>query len=135
LDDPWCFWFVYRENELVDTGRKQSASEKEQVYLFPLSKRASRRRAFNDSKNTLRIEEKKTTAPGSPFPTETRVSKVRGTEQRRIMKRVFSFKSKNANRLRKLSFDLIDLHGMIFLLDKKRDPEGLKILKCRVFAK
>ena len=51
------------------------------------------------------------------------------------MKRVFSFKSKNTNRLRKLSFDLIDLHGMIFLLDKKRDPEGLKILKCRVFAK
>ena len=25
----------YRENELVETGRKKSASEKEQVYLFP----------------------------------------------------------------------------------------------------
>lgn len=57
----------YRENELVETGRKKSASEKEQVYLFPLSKRASRRRAFNDSKNTLRIEEKRTYSEPYPF--------------------------------------------------------------------
>ena len=58
----------YRENELVETGRKKSASEKEQVYLFRLSKRASRRRAFNDSKNTLRIEEKRSYSTQPPFP-------------------------------------------------------------------